>query len=207
VTRAVSKGVAALALTLIVATAAAAWRWPDSAHAMGVIGAAGGAARRPVSLPAGPERYEVVLTARVMPPWRGDVRVELTGEPPLDWSMEVARPVVDLGLHRWPRQDGRVLRGLAPGDKLALWLTFAAPERDPVCGMPCAPGSPRVAGRCFCGEECRLAFAGNPRAPRRVPATTLAYDLVLRDEATDKVVLTVPLRLGGEGGGHAGGHH
>lgn len=206
-TRARAKSAAALAATVLVATAAAAWRWPDSAHAMGVIKKGGGTARHPVALPAGPERYEVVLTAPVLPPWRGDARVELEGEPPLDWSMEVAHPVIDLGLHRWPRQEGRVLRGLAPGDRLALWVSLAAPERDPVCGMPCAPGSPRVAGRCFCGADCWRAFSADPTARRPMTSVPLSYDLVLRDDATGAALLTVPLRMGGEGGGHAGARH
>lgn len=164
------KTAAVFAAALALFLGAAAWRWPDSAHAIGVVrapaadGRRGGEARHPVALRAGPSRYQVVVTAPVLPPWRGDARIELEGEPALDWSVELSQPVLDLGLRRWPRLDGRVLRGLAPGDKLALWVDLAAP-----------------------------AGGGG------------SYRLVLRDEVTSLALLTVPIQLGGEGGGHA--HH
>jgi hypothetical protein len=204
------KQVAVLAATVAVCTVAAAWRWPDSAHAMGVIRSADAAGRprgrgpgHPVALPAGPERYQLVVTAPVLAPWRGDARIALEGEPAVDWSVELTHPIVDLGLRRWPRLEGKVLRDLAPGDRLALWVDVAAPAVDPVCGMVCAPGI--VEGRrCFCSEGCRSAFRANP-GPARGPGVT--YRLVVRDEQTGSPLLTIPVRLGGEGGGHAGAHH
>jgi YHS domain-containing protein len=208
-----------LAGTVALCTGAAAWRWPDSAHAMGVVKRSGGEARHAVNLPSGPERYQIVLTAPVLPGWRGDARLELEGEPATSWGVELTQPVVDLGLRRWPRLEGKVLRDLAPGDRLALWVDLEAPLPgavaavapaaakgvDPVCGMTCAPGL--VEGEhCFCSEACRSRFEANPGAHAHAHRAAVAYKLVLRDEATRRPVLTVPINLGGEGGGH-GAHH
>ncbi len=107
---------------LALSTLAAWWRWPDSAHAMGVLRQGGGAARHPVRFDPGRDRYSLVATAPVIPPYRGDVRVSLQGDPPIPFSLEAGRPVIDLGLHSWPRLEGNVLRGVKPLDRLTLWV-------------------------------------------------------------------------------------
>ncbi len=200
-----------LAGAVAVATLAAWYRWPDSAHAIGVVRRGGGAARHPVALPAGQDAYVVVVTAPVLPPWRGDARVAVEGEPPVGWEVEVSRPVVDLRLHRWPVQDGDRIRGLEPRDRLALWVKLTPPAVDPVCGMPCGDGAIRetVAGReaCFCGEECRDAFRAEParHPPRRLERGRWA--LTLRDDRTGEPLLTVPIALGGKEAGRDAPHH
>ncbi len=105
---------------------AAAWRWPDSAHAMAVIRPGGGAVRHPVVLPPGADHYQVVLTAPVVGAWRGDARLSVEGEAPLPFDASLSGPVVDLGFHHWPRLEGAVIRDLVPGDRIALWVSFTA---------------------------------------------------------------------------------
>jgi hypothetical protein len=189
-----------------VSSLAAWWRWPDSAHAMGIIRKGGGTARHAVEFPAGPGERILVATARVIPPYRGDARLVLEGEPPLPWRAEVSRPVVDLGLHRWPRLEGDVLRGLEPGQRLALWVALGPiPETDPVCGMRCEEGALRDGGRCFCSEPCLAAWRRGGAAGERGAGG--GYRLALRDVASGQPVLTIPVRFGAEGGGHAGAHH
>jgi hypothetical protein len=107
-----------------VSTLAAWWRWPDSAHALGVVRQGGGSARHAAVFPAGPEERTLVATARVVPPYRGDARLVLEGEPPIPWRVELSRPAIDLGLHRWPRLEGDVLRGIEPGQRIALWFSI-----------------------------------------------------------------------------------
>lgn len=194
---------------IAVSTLAAWYRWPDSAHALGVIKRGGGTARHPVALPAGEDSYVLVATAPVLPPWSGDARVAVEGEPPMAWELEVSRPVVDLGLHRWPVQDGDRIRGLRPRDRVALWVKLEPPAADPVCGMPCRAHDVRqvVGGReeCFCSEACREAFRADPsrHPPRRVDRGSWA--LTLRDDASGAPLLTIPIVLGGKDGGRA--HH
>lgn len=195
---------------VLVSTLGAWYRWPDSAHAMGVIAQGGGTARHPVVLAGGRDEYVLVATAAVRPPWRGDARISVEGSPPMALDVEVSRPAVDLGLHRWPSLEGDTLRGLSPGDRVALWVRLRPPRADPVCGMACPEGGPRLAaaGRdeCFCSAACEGAFAAAPaRHPPR-PVSRGRWTLALRDAASGAPVLTVPIVLGGEEGSH-GAHH
>lgn len=200
-----------LAGAMAVSTLAAWYRWPDSAHAIGVVRRGGGAARHPVALQGGRDSYVVVATATVVPPWRGDARVAVEGEPAMEWQLEVSRPVVGLGLHRFPVQDGDVIRGLRPRDRLAMWVKLSPPVADPVCGMACEERSLRrsAAGReeCFCSEACWERFRTDPaRHPRR-PVDRGRWALTLRDEASGEAVLTVPVVLGGKEAGGEAPHH
>ena len=210
-TAATRRNLSFLAGAIALSTLAAWYRWPDSAHAIGVVKQGGGGARHPVALAGGRDEYVLSATAAVIPPWRGDARISVEGEPAMGWDVEVSRPVVDLGLHRWPALEGDVLRGLAPRDRVALWFRLRPPKADPVCGMRCAEGGPRVADgervECFCSEACRARFA---EAPGRWPSRPVArgeWKVALRDAASGAPVLTIPVVLGGEEAAHAGAHH
>jgi YHS domain-containing protein len=205
------KKVAFLMGAIAVSTLAAWYRWSDSAHAIGIIRRGGGTARHPVALQGGRDAYVLIATATVIPPYRGDVRVAVEGDPPMAFDLEVSRPVVDLGLHRWPVLEGRTLRGLSPRDRVALWLRLGPPEGDPVCGMACGEsGLHRTAAghdACFCSESCWRRFQEDPARypPRR--AAQGHWALTLRDEASGEQVLTMPIVLGGKEAGRAGAHH
>jgi YHS domain-containing protein len=194
--------------TVLVATVAAAWRWPDSAHVLAVLrGGGGGSARHPLVLQPGPGRYMVVLTAPVAPPWHGDARLAIEGKPALDFEAHMSAPAVDLGLHHLPKLDGRILRGLAPGDRIALRISVNAPELDPVCGMRCA-GEPELeaGGHCFCSAHCRDAFLQDPGRYGQAGYRGQELRLTMRDDHTGQPILSVPIVLGGKGGRH-GDHH
>jgi len=115
-------------LALAVSLVAAGYRFGDSAHAMGMLSDRGGKARHPVTLAPGLDRYAVVVTAAVLPPWRGDARVTLEGESALEWELHPAGPVIDLGLHRRPTWSDGVLHDLQPRDRLAFWLQLRRPD-------------------------------------------------------------------------------
>src|SRR5512146_2692425 len=108
----------AIAVSLL----AAWWRWPDSAHAIAVVKPGGGKARHGVAFRTGPSSYQLVATATVLPPWSGDARLSIEGDPPLRWSAALSRPVVDLGVYDFPRLEGDVIRGLRPRHHIALWV-------------------------------------------------------------------------------------
>ena len=59
---------------------AAVFRWDDSAHSIGVIRASGGEARHPVFLGGDWDRCNLISTATVIPPYRGDMKVVLEGQ-------------------------------------------------------------------------------------------------------------------------------
>ena len=107
---------------------AAWWRPGDSAHAMGMVSIKGGKARHPVHLPIGKDRYTLVLTGTVIPPYKGDTRVVVEGQTELPYSVYGSDPIVDLGLRRRPYFDNQTLTGLQPKDRFTVWVVIRPPE-------------------------------------------------------------------------------
>jgi hypothetical protein len=129
---------------------AASYRWGDSGHAIGLISRQGGKARHPSILKSGKDRYTQIVTATVLPGYRGNARVVLEGSPPMRCEMHLAVPVVDLNLRRKPRFENSTLVDLQPGDRIALWLVMHPAEKAFRPGSGPAPGAS--------GEKAILAF-------------------------------------------------
>lgn len=106
----------------IISLLAASHRWGDSAHTMGLIKEDGGEAIHPAFLEAGKEHYTMIVTAKVIPPYSGDVCVVLEGEPKMDYTLFSAGPVVDVGMRDLPRFQDDTFFGLEPKHRLALWV-------------------------------------------------------------------------------------
>lgn len=197
--------VVSVALSLVAAT----HRFGDSAHAMGMISSQGGRALHPVHLPDGGARCMLVVTATVIPPYRGDVEVVVEGDPALDATVRASSPVIDLGLRRTPRFEEQAFRGLEPGDRLAMWIAIRPPPLDPVCGHPRGPGFLEAehdgGSLWFCSEDCRSAFLSNPDRPVARGRLSGRHRIVFRDVATRQPVLTIPVAFG-SGGGHGHEH-
>ena len=122
------KKIIVFAMAVTVSLVAATHRWNDSAHAIGVIKAGGGTARHPVSLESGEESYMLIATATVIPPYRGDVKVVLEGEPAMEYEIHSSGPVLDLGLHTLAGVPGQyVLRPQTQGQAGALGQNEAVP--------------------------------------------------------------------------------
>ncbi len=134
-----------LAATLSVA---AAWyRHGDSAHAMGMISVKGGRALHPVLLPSGRERYTLVVTGTILPPYRGDARITVDGGPPIPVIVRGSDPIIDLGLRRRPHFKDRTLTGLKPNDRFTVWVVMQPTEPMPagkrdITFVDTATGSP-----------------------------------------------------------------
>ena len=117
---------------------AAAWyRHGDSAHAMGMISVKGGRAHHPVHLPAGKERYTLVVTGTVIPPYRGDVRISVEGDPEIPYAVHGSNPIIDLKMRRRPSFEDRTLTGLEPRDRFTIWVVMTP-------GEPMPPGAREV---------------------------------------------------------------
>jgi len=107
----------------------AAWFRPgDSAHAMGMVSIDGGRARHPVHLPGGKDRYTLVLTGTILPPYHGDARVVVEGEPAPSYSVYGSDPIIDLGLRHRPYFEDQTLTGLQPRDRFTIWVVIRPPE-------------------------------------------------------------------------------
>jgi hypothetical protein len=116
-------------LFVAVLSVVAAWYRPgDSAHAMGMVSIKGGRAHHPVYLPSGKDRYTLVLTGTVLPPYQGDARVVVEGQPALPYSVYGSDPIVDLGLRHRPYFDDQTLTGLQPRDRFTVWVVIRPPE-------------------------------------------------------------------------------
>ena len=190
----------------------AVFRWDDSAHSIGLIKASGGEARHPVFLGGEWDRCNLISTATVIPPYRGDTKVVLEGKPELDYEIFFTGPVVDLGIRRLPKFSDNTLYGLQPRDRIALWVLMQPPEVDHVCGMSCGKDdihwSYRGKQYCFCSDSCRVAFEADPARYPLKDRPSQTYSLAFYDVKTGKSVLNVPITFKGKGDqGHGGGHH
>lgn len=103
---------------------AASYRFGDSSHAIGMLNLKGGKSRHPFMLNPGHDRYTLILTGTVLPPFAGDIKVALEGSPVMNYSIYNSEPPVDLGIHARPTFKGNNLLGVQSGDKLALWVVM-----------------------------------------------------------------------------------
>jgi YHS domain-containing protein len=205
------KGIGCFILALAASFLAATYRWGDSAHSIGLIKASGGEALHPAYLASGKSGYTLIATATVIPPYRGDVRVALEGEPRVAHGIYLSEPIVDLGIRRNPTLRDNVIHGLRPMDRIALWVVMKPPVIDPVCGMAYQDGfiETSYAGKdyFFCCEACAEAFRDDPGKYKDNAVIKGRYTLALYDTRTNRPVLSVPVIFTGKGGaGNAGGH-
>lgn len=169
------KTITAFLLAVAVCGTAAVHRFHDSAHAMGTLKRGGSQARHPALLDRDRDSWVLIATAGVIPPFHGNARVALEGDPALSASFHNAQPAVDLGLYHRPEFRTDTYYGLRPGDRIALWVKISG-----------------NAGR---------QGGGQLTERNRPPATALAF----YDTATDARLLTIPIRFigkGGDGHGH-----
>ena len=190
-------------LVLAASYLAATYRWGDSAHSIGLIKASGGEARHPSFLGSGENGYTLIATATVIPPYRGDARVVLEGEPAVEYAIHLSGPVVDLGIRRNPELRGNVIHGLKPMDRIALWVVMKPPVIDPVCRMTYMDGFLKTsyAGKdyFFCSEGCAEAFGKDPEKYKNNVGIKGAYNLAFYDTKTNRPVLSVPVIFKGKG--------
>lgn len=190
---------------------AASHRWADSAHSIGLIKAGGGAARHASTVESGHEINTLIVTATVIPPYRGDARVVLEGDPDIDYKIYSSGPAIDLGIRRKPLFRDNVLYDLQPKDRIALWVVMKPPLLDPVCGMAYQSSfmRERIGGKdyFFCSEGCKNAFMAKPGKYQGSEYVKGKYSLAFYDTKTDKAVLRVPLVFKGKGETKSAGHH
>ena len=116
-------------------TLAATYRFHDSAHSMGMIKKGGGMARHPAQLDKNRDSYVLIATAGVMPPYRGNAKVVLEGDPSLSATFHNSEVPIDLGVHRHPTFRDNTYYDLRPKDRIALWVKIRrtqSPDRQHV---------------------------------------------------------------------------
>jgi hypothetical protein len=118
------KNIIVFALAVAVCLAAAHYKFYDSSHSMGLVTDKGGKVLHPVVLDGGRNFYSVVVTATVIPPYQGDARIVLEGNPHMTYSIYNSGPIVDLGVHRHPSFKNDTFYGLQGKDSIALWMVM-----------------------------------------------------------------------------------
>lgn len=190
---------------------AATWRWGDSAHSIGLIKTQGGEAKHPSFLESGKNGYTLIATARVIPPYRGNARVTLEGEPKMDYKLYASGPIVNLGVHHWPLFKDATFYNLNPRDRIALWVVMKPPVLDPVCGMAYQNSFSRYTDKgkdyYFCSEGCMNSFRTAPEKYKDLDGVRGKYNLVFYDTKTDKSVLRVPVIFKRKGDTRDAGEH
>lgn len=174
------------AVSVAVCTVAATHRFHDSAHTIGTIKADGGKARHPILLDKGRDSYTLIATATVIPPYRGDVRVAVEGEPAMTYEIYNNDPVIDLNPYHKPGFRDNTLTNLRPRDKVALWVVMK-PKQDQGAAGGAAAG---MKG----GDDC--CPLGAPSAESREQSTAAADGADATAQRSE--------RGGATGGGRAG---
>ena len=206
------KKIAVFLIAVALSFVAGMYSWDDSAHSIGMITANGGKVRHATTLRSGQERYMLISTAAVIPPYSGDARVVLEGKPEIDYKLYFSRPVIDLGIRDWPRLEGDILYGLKPKHRIALWVEMRPPSVDPVCGMAHEEHFIRHKhdGKefAFCNQMCLDTFKKDPKEYVDSDGLTGKYSLAFYDTKSSEQVLRVPLNFVGKGEAtNGGGHH
>jgi len=194
-------------LAVAVSLVAAGHRFYDSSHSMGLIGAKGGKALHPFVLDGGRDFYSVIATATVLPPYRGDARIVLEGNPQMTYSLHNSGPVIDLGVHHLPKFEDNVFYGLQPRDRLAFWLVMKPAQGSNLSESgktESAELNTESRGTHSC---CPLhAETSESASSGREGGEELA--LTFYDTRTNQPVLRIPVIFKAKGkGNHASEHH
>ena len=189
--------------TVAIALIAASYRFPDMAKAKGVL-KIGGSEAKPVVFQASLKQYALITDISVASSVKGDVKIELQGNPPIPHQIyNMKSPVIDLGLSHFYRLDGNILKGVKSGEKpILLRILLYPPPLDPVCGMPREEGflSKRYGWKTyyFCSKTCLDEFNKSPEKYRDKDGFKGGYALIFYDAKTDDNLLKIPITFCGQ---------
>ncbi len=196
-----SKSLIFFALSAAVSLVAASYRFYDSAHVIGTIKQGGAMARHPALLDGKLDSATLIVTAKVIPPYRGNARVALEGMPGTDYVVYDTIPAVRLPFHSTPEYRDNVLHDLRSNDRIALWVVMKnkggleqrEQTREPVgVQLPNTPYKPHVAtGK---GGNARQGMGRPGKGPM----------LAFYDTHTSEPLLRIPIRFIGSAGGRHG---
>ena len=200
---------------------AAKYRFHDSAHSIGMIKKGGGMARHPALLDKDRNSYMLIATAGVMPPYQGNARVVLEGDPSLKAEFYDSVPAVDLGIYRHPEFRENTYYDLRPKDRIALWVKIKRSQayHQQALGMT---GKPNRGAEPLC-TQCEPAENDSATGARKEKGKQTAMDsgnpgsrwqgkgsgakpskgpaLAFYDTSTNEPLLRIPIRFTGDAGG------
>lgn len=124
-------------LSLLFFLLIAGHRFGDSGHAITMISNKGGKVRHPVHIQNKYGSCTIIVTGRVIPPYRGDARVVLEGPDYIAHNIYLSEPIIHFGFKDLPSFKNDTVYGLKPGARLALWLIIENIDRkrDETCQL------------------------------------------------------------------------
>ena len=108
--------------TIAICTVAAMYTPPGFGHSVTMITRTGGVSRHPVLLGLNMEKYIVLVTGTVIPPFRGGFRIALEGDPKIEHRIYSSYPPsLYLGINHFYECRHNTVTNISPLDK----FTFA----------------------------------------------------------------------------------
>ncbi len=114
--------------TIAICTAAAMYTPPGFGHSVTMVTKDGGISRHPVLLGLNNERYVILVTGTVIPPYRGGFRIVLEGEPKISHKIYSGfPPPFYLGMNHFHGFRNDTVTNIFPRDKFTL-AVYIEPE-------------------------------------------------------------------------------
>jgi hypothetical protein len=108
-------------LTVSLCTIAAMFTPPTSSHAVTTISKDGGISRHPVLLGLNKNKYTVLVTGTVKPPYKGNVKIVLEGKPEIPYKIYSRYPPeLNIGIHKFHGFDDDVLTNIKSPEKFIV---------------------------------------------------------------------------------------
>jgi hypothetical protein len=192
------KSIIIFIVAVAVSTQAASYRFHDSAHAMGTLKKGGGVTRHPPQLDGQKESTSLIVTAKVVPPFRGDARVVLEEAPGYSYVVHNSEPAIKLPFHHRPAFQDNVYHDLRPNDRVALWVVMKKKAQLPVAQQH--KGNDAEPSCCPLGPESQDVAPAKLGQRPKVKGPMLAF----YDTRSNERLLAVPIRFTGTEGGRHG---
>lgn len=196
-----SKSLIFFALSVAVSLAAASYRFYDSAHVIGTIKQGGAMSRHPALLDGKLNSATLIVTAKVIPPYRGNARIALEGMPGTDYVVYDTIPAVRLPFHSTPEFHDNVLHDLRSNDRIALWVVMKNKgglgqrlQTRELAGASLPETSHKPHTATDKGWKARQGMGQPDRGPM----------LAFYDTHTSEPLLKIPIRFIGSAGGRHG---
>ena len=116
--------------TVSICTLAAMYTPPGFGHSVTMVSGDGGISRHPVLLGLNMERYVILVTGTVIPPYRGGFRIVLEGDPKIEHKIYSSYPPsLYLGMNHFHEFGNDTITNIFPRDKFTLAVCIKPEQR------------------------------------------------------------------------------
>jgi len=116
--------------TIAICTIAAMYTPPGFGHSVTMVTRDGGISRHPVLLGLNMEKYVILVTGTVIPPYRGGFRIVLEGDPKIEHKIYSSYPPkLHLGMNHFHDFGNDTITNISPLDKFTLAVSIEPRQR------------------------------------------------------------------------------